>query len=460
LLYAIITAASSRTIQQNQHANSYGTPESRYAQGDFDDNIGLRLGVVTQVREEDDPYGTIMPLTIEIYLNERLFMRQLTILSPVVPYPPRSGGTAHIVQITRQLARYYHVALYALAADPAAVTWGPLTEWCDDVRAFGRTPQSDWGIAPPAVRQEYSAALVAYLRHTWAKQPPEIVQLEFTSMAQYAPLAHQAGAQVVCTAHNVAFLAQIRRAQLQRGLVLRARRWAGALSLWLYELRALRRCDLVITHSAEDAAALRRWLPRRPITYVPSGIDLADWPVCFDPRAKDEVLFVGNYLHPPNVEGALWLAREVWPLVRQQRPGARLTLAGRAPPSTIQSLAAPDIRVPGDLDDLRPLYARSSLVAAPIFWGTGVRIKLLEALACGMPVVTTALAAEGIDLHQGTSALFAEQPAEFAAAIARLLDDSALRARLGAAGHLIVARDYDSEQIGARLARLYAGMLQ
>jgi len=387
-------------------------------------------------------------------------MPQLTMLTPVVPYPPRSGGTAHIVQITQQLARYYRVSLYTLAADPAAVRWGPLAACCDDVRAFSRTPRSAWGITPPAVRQEYSAELIAYLQRVWRKQPPDVVQLEFTSMAQYAPLAREAGALVVCTAHNIAFLAQVRRAQLQRGLALQARRWAGALSLWLFELRALRRCDLVITHSAEDAAALKHWLPRLPITYVPSGIDLAGWPVCFDPRAEDEVLFVGNYLHPPNVEGALWLAREVWPLVRQLRPSARLTLAGRAPPPEITALAAPDVRVPGDVDDLRPLYARSSLVAAPIFWGSGVRIKLLEALACGLPVVTTALAAEGIDLRTGERALFAEHPADFAAAISRLLDDPALRARLGAAGRIIVQRDYDAEQIGARLARLYASMLQ
>jgi glycosyltransferase involved in cell wall biosynthesis len=99
-------------------------------------------------------------------------------------------------------------------------------------------------------------------------------------------------------------------------------------------------------------------------------------------------------------------------------------------------------------------------MVAPIFWGSGVRIKILDALAHGLPLVTTALAAEDIALVPGESALFAEQPADFAAAITRLLDDPALRARLGAAGRTIVERDYDAEQIGARLASLYAGMLQ
>src|SRR5215213_4114772 len=104
-------------------------------------------------------------------------MSHLTIISPVMPFPPLSGGTAHIVQVTRQLARAFEVHMYALATDPAAVTWGSLAEYCVETRAFARTRRSKWGPAPPAVRHEYSQQLIDYLQHAWRVQPPAIVQL-------------------------------------------------------------------------------------------------------------------------------------------------------------------------------------------------------------------------------------------------------------------------------------------
>jgi polysaccharide biosynthesis protein PslH len=378
----------------------------------------------------------------------------LTILSPLAPFPGYSGGAAHIRRIALGLAQHYRVALYALAARPAWVTWGPLAGACAELRAFRPGPRGGRLLDPPAARAERSAELEHYLEHVWSRQPPHIIQIEFTTMAHYAPLARATGALVMCTAHNVAFLAQWQRARRERDSLVRTRRLLGALSLWRYELRALRDCHLVVTLSEADALAVRCWLPQLPVAHVPAGVELRE-------RAlggqEGPVLFVGGYLHPPNVEAAQWLAREVWPQVRAVRPEARLVLAGRDPPAVVRTLAGPGIEVPGTLAELAPLYEQAGVVAAAAFWGGGVRIKILEALAAGLPVVATPPAAAGLALEHGHNALLANDAASFAGAVVQLLGDAALRERIGHAGHALALAQHDVVRSARLLAGLYEG---
>lgn len=380
-------------------------------------------------------------------------MRNLTLLAPFPPYPALSGGQAHILAMAQQLARFFQVDCFALSPHPELLTWGPLVQYCRSLAGFQPVPSSPLSLDPPMARAVCSPALVAHLTQHWRQFPPQIVQLEYTDMLRYVQLAKASGAQVVCTAHNVAFLAQIRRARREVHPGRRLRRWLGAMSLWRFELRQLRQCDLVITLGPADQEVLQRWLPGLRVDFVSSGIDLEQWPYHADQKLADQVLFVGNYYHPPNVEGVEWLVSHVWPLVLRQRPQARLILAGRDPPPPIQRMAGPQIVVPGTVDDLRPLYRQASMAVAPIFWGAGVRIKLLEALAAGLPIVTTAMAAEGMDLHD--CALYAEQPASFAAAMLQLMDDADLRLRLGQAARRRAEQIYDWNRIGERLAGLY-----
>lgn len=381
---------------------------------------------------------------------------RLTMLSPLVPHPPVAGSTVHIWHVARQLARFYDVSLYANANNPLQVDWGPLADACAEVQAFQRGYDRQISLDPPAVRQEYSPMLEAYLRRRWAEQPPEIIQIEFTTMLRYAGIARETNAALVSVIHSLGFLAQIRRARTDQNPRVRLRRLIGALSFWQFELRTLAQCDLAISLGTADRDVLARWLPRLPVVVIPSGMDLEHWQPNFNPAVEHEVLFVGNFRHPPNLEGALWLAREVWPLVQRAHPAARLTLAGREPPAEILALASPTIRVPGTLADMRPLFAQASVFVAPIFWGSGIRIKLLEALAAGIPIVATPLSAEGMDVAE--SAIIAEQPHDFAAAVVRLLDDRQLRTRMSSNGPQIVQRDYDWRRLAERMAGLYAGL--
>jgi glycosyltransferase involved in cell wall biosynthesis len=378
---------------------------------------------------------------------------RLAILTPLPPFPPMAGGTRHTYGAALHLARHYQVELLALAEDAASVTWGRLADRCATVRAFQRSAPRGSLFDPPAARMERSEALDGYIERVWARHPPDVVQIEYTTMAHYAPQARKTGALVVCMAPIVGFVAQARRLHSVGNM--RLRRLAGLFSLWQYELRALPACDLVITLAESDERALRRWLPKLPVATVPSGIDLADWPEPHGPREAELVLFVGNFAHPPNAEGALWLAREVWPRVLAQRPGARLVLAGRWPTPEMRALADASIAVPGAVEDLLPLYQRAAVGVAPIFWGGGLRIKLLEMMAAGLPVVTTPQAADGLDARGW--AVLARAPQTFADAIVALFGDQDRRERMGALARATVERRYDWVRLAARLAGLYEG---
>jgi glycosyltransferase involved in cell wall biosynthesis len=378
----------------------------------------------------------------------------LTILTPIAPFPGYSGGAAHVRRTALGLASHYRVSLYTLAARPEWVRWGPLAGACDELSAFRPGPRGGGLLDPPAARAERSAELERHLELVWRQHPPDVVQIEYTTMAHYAPPARSTGALVVCTAHNVATLAQLQRARREKVPVLRLRRLLGALSLWRYERRVLRDYDLVITLSQADALALGRWLPQTPAVHIPAGLGVREQPLG---GQEGVVLFVGSYLHPPNVEAALWLAREVWPDVQAVRPEARLVLAGRDPPAAVRALAGRGIEVPGTLADLAPLYEQAGVVAAAAFWGGGVRIKILEALAAGLPVVATPAAAAGLALEHEQNALLATDAAGFAEALLRLLGNGALRERIGRAGHALALAQHDTTRTARLLAGLYEG---
>ena len=143
------------------------------------------------------------------------------------------------------------------------------------------------------------------------------------------------------------------------------------------------------------------------------------------PRCEREgVLFVGNFRHAPNVDAAVDFCADAWPLVRAALPGARLQLVGTAPPPAVQALAGDDVEVTGWVPETSPYLDARSCSVAPLRYGAGVKGKIGEALAHGLPVVTTTVGAEGMDLVDGEHALIADGAQELAAAVVRLHDDA------------------------------------
>ncbi len=237
---------------------------------------------------------------------------------------------------------------------------------------------------------------------------------------------------VVLREHNV-------EADLQRR-ALRYVRGPGALAQCLVRLRRwttieshlARYCDLALAISEVDAALLAAASPGFPVASLPVPVDTAHYRPGPPLGAGKELVFVGGCHWPPNLDAVRWFVREVFPAVRARHPDAHLTVVGKEPPAWLGR--EPQVTAAGFVADERPLLARARVFVAPIRFGSGVRMKLLSALAMGKAIVSTRIGAEGIPLEHGHSVLFADDAGAFADAVSTLLTDDAAVARLARNG--------------------------
>jgi glycosyltransferase involved in cell wall biosynthesis len=190
---------------------------------------------------------------------------------------------------------------------------------------------------------------------------------------------------------------------------------------------------------------------------VPNGVDLSRYRYRPEPAGEDRLFFVGDMAWPPNAEGIRWFCAEVWPRLTLLRPESRAEILGRAAPADLARRAPPGISFPGEGDDTRPYWDRAAVAVVPLLAGGGTRLKILEAAACGVPVVSTPVGAEGLDLLPGSEIVIAEGAEEFAEAVARLLADPPARRSLAAAARARVEGQYDWRSIGRRFARELSG---
>jgi len=189
---------------------------------------------------------------------------------------------------------------------------------------------------------------------------------------------------------------------------------------------------------------------------LPNGVDIDFYGTVGSSRSSPpSLLFVGSMDYHANIDAVEWFVRETWPLLRKLRPDLRFTVVGRNPPSSIRALAADGIEITGTVDDVRPYYAQASAVVVPLRVGGGTRLKILEAMAARVPVVSTRLGAEGLHTMDQKDILLADAPGEIAAAVSLLMEDSVLSSALVEQGRQLVTRSYGWSHLGETLFQVH-----
>ncbi|HEX5473159.1 MAG TPA: glycosyltransferase family 4 protein [Vicinamibacterales bacterium] len=381
-----------------------------------------------------------------------------------LPWPLDTGGRLRTFHLLTGLARSFDVRLVAGAAEahPAGacalehrgirvlpVPLPPRSAWREGGRVLSAAQRRE-----PYVlyRRHDRPEMRAAIRRAVADRAPDVVYFDHLDSALFAP--EVGTARSVVDLHNVYSLIARRASQEHRRWALRTYLRREAELLAGVERRLAPRADLLFSVSEQERRYFRD-LGAAQVALVPNGVDceaFAGFPAG-RPDAAPIILYVGAMSWAPNASAATALAEHVLPSVRARIPGARLRIVGKHPPASLRARHGREgVEVLGGVPDVKPHLREAALLAVPLKTGGGTRLKILEAFAAGLPVVSTTVGAEGILCEAGRHLLVAEGDA-FADAVVRLLRDRAAGRQMATEARDVVRRLYDWPVVVASAAR-------
>jgi polysaccharide biosynthesis protein PslH len=392
---------------------------------------------------------------------------RVLLLTQVLPYPPDSGPKVKTYHVLKYLLRQHQVTLLSFVRHtdkPEHIRH--LESLCERVITvpISRSPlrdlrflaQSLFSRQPWMMLRDQRPEMQQAVEDLAATSQFEIVHADQLNMGQYAlPFTNS---RKVLDLHNALWVLYRRLAQtlpITHPLkYIYARDWR---LLKRYEGNLCRNFDAVTAVSDEDRLALVEAGSLDDITVIPIAIDTDTQTQIARNPSSPHIVHIGTMYWQPNIEGITWFLDEIYPLVRQQVPNVRFTLIGARPPASLieRASADPSLTVTGYVDEPLPYLRDASMMVVPLHAGGGMRVKILNALAQGIPMVSTTLGCEGIAVKDGKDILIADTPQSFANAAVRLLTDPALNQHITDNGRRTVERLYDYRQACRPLDAIY-----
>ena len=384
-------------------------------------------------------------------------MMRVLFLSRWFPVPADNGSKLRVLHLLKALAGRHQVTLASFTSEaPTDEDVQGLRRWCSAVHTVPLRPseprrlESIRGLfdrEPRSVRVSFHLEMRTLVQGLWESSHPDLVVASEIDMAPYALHLPRTPA-VLDELQLAAFYGQIASSTGSLSRIRRRLMWAKREA---YTRRLMGAFDACTVVSPVERELVRRVAPNLPPPEViPNGADLTPVAGSNSDPVAGSIIYAGSVTYAPNLEAVAYFIRDILPQVRAAVPETIFTVTGRTDGVDLDGLReAEGVRFSGPLDDIRSAIARSWLSVAPICSGGGTRLKILESLAVGTPVVSTSKGVEGLDLVNDRHVLVADDPQAFATAVVRLLCDPKLRRRLGEDGRREVARLYDWERIGA-----------
>jgi len=394
---------------------------------------------------------------------------QILYFSPRECWPLNTGARLRDYHLARQLARCASVTYLGMYPyEDSPVEFSASEHGFAKALALPREPaytrpkllRGLVGPDPVTVLNYWSPHIAAVLEQTLRAGQFDTVQMEGVHLVRYLPCIRAAspGTAVVADWHNIESEILRRYAETTGSYPRRVFAGRTAQLVQRAETRLLQGADAHTLASERERDKLAGIAPNARLHTVTNGVDVGYYKETaaqsnHDVEPKD-LIFVGSMDYHANIDAIQWMVREVWPEVKRQSPGLRLKVVGRNPGPEVRALAAEDIEITGTVEDVRPYYVHARAVVAPLRVGSGTRLKILEAMAAGAPVVSTRLGAEGLDVLDRANILLANSASDFADCVAGL-QNPGLRRQLTESGLDLVSRLYDWSRIGAKLFQIH-----
>jgi glycosyltransferase involved in cell wall biosynthesis len=390
-------------------------------------------------------------------------MKKLLFVTPELPYPPQSGGKVKSLKLLESLAERYEVTLACPLKldDPANVgEFSRVSPCARHLHEPVNIPRTAGNLAlsyvqgrPLNVRRTFDTVLAE--RVADIADEHDIIVLDHYEVFPYLPASYQG--MVVYHSHNAYFKMWERFAKLPGNPAMRLAAHIESGRVRRCEAALADRADLVFAAPNDGKELIDAGVNADKIrdTFHLGDDQQLDLPELAFEHTRKKLMYVGFLGWEPNVQGLVWFITEVWPRLLQQHPDLEFDIVGKNPDRRLQAVAAPwkGINLTGYVADLQTIYADSRVSVAPLLFGSGMKVKVLDAMARGMPTVTTSVGAEGINIENGKHLLVADEPAGMAEAILSLLDNAALWQQLQNNSRALISERYTWRKLFTQMHR-------
>jgi sugar transferase (PEP-CTERM/EpsH1 system associated) len=375
------------------------------------------------------------------------------------PYPPNDGGRIRTYNILKLISKKHDVTLLAFQNPENELDFRTyLGSFCNDLLIFPREKLPDRnnykkileiGRKYPIDLERFSSSKVRKFLNQAANQKLfDLAHIDQIYLTQYWPeLAHIA---CVITHHNIE--AEIQKRFLfnheKRLLPIWWIKWIEYLRWKRYEIDVSQKMQALVAVSERNALYFREHVPQVKTFVVPNGVDTNQFKVTSRNPLPGVIIYMGRMDYKPNIDAVIWFSNEILPTIRNEVSHTSFWIVGRNPTHEIQELAKiPGVIVTGEVPDTRPYYEKAQIFVTPIRMGSGTRLKILEAMSMQMPIISTSVGAEGINITHRKDILIADTPKEFAYWVVKLLQDDRLCDSLAKQARATVTAYYDWQSI-------------